>query len=124
MTNPIDDYLAGLGEADREALQRLRSTILGVIPAAEQGLSYGMPAFTVAGKVLAGFAAYKNHLSYFPHSGSVLAGIDPQLLEGFDHSAKGTLRFSVDTPLPAELVEALIRAKAREAGVDLESPTK
>ena len=115
MTNPIDDYLAGLGEADREALQRLRSTILGVIPAAEQGLSYGMPSFT---------AAYKNHLSYFPHSGSVLAGIDPQLLEGFDHSAKGTLRFSVDTPLPAELVEALIRAKAREAGVDLESPTK
>lgn len=123
MTNPIDDYLAGLGEADREALGQLRSTILTVIPGAAEGLAYNLPAFRVGGKVLAGFAAYKDHLSYFPHSGTVLAGIEPRLLEGLDHASKGTLRFRVDTPLAPELVEALIRAKAREVGLDLDSST-
>ncbi|WP_312347839.1 DUF1801 domain-containing protein [Actinomyces sp.] len=122
MTTPIDDYLAGLGEADREALGQLRSTILAVIPGAVQGLAYNLPAFRVGGKVLAGFAAYKDHLSYFPHSGTVLAGIEPRLLEGLDHASKGTLRFRVDTPLAPELVEALIRAKAREVGLDLDPP--
>lgn len=92
MTTPIDDYLAGLGEADREALGQLRSTILAVIPGAVQGLAYNLPAFRVGGKVLAGFAAYKDHLSYFPHSGTVLAGTEPRLLEGLDHASKGTLR--------------------------------
>lgn len=72
--------------------------------------------------MLAGFAAYKDHLSYFPHSGTVLAGTEPRLLEGLDHASKGTLRFRVDTPLAPELVEALIRAKAREVGLDLDPP--
>ncbi|WP_075888988.1 iron chaperone [Actinomyces provencensis] len=123
MTTPIDDYLAGLGEADREALEQLRSTILVVIPGATERLAYNLPAFRVAGKVLARFAAYKDHLSYFPHSGTVLAGIEPGLLEGLDHASKGTLRFGVDTPLAPELVEALIRAKAREVGLDLAPST-
>jgi hypothetical protein len=43
------------------------------VPGADQGISYGMPAFKVKGKAVAGFAAFKNHLSYMPHSGSVLA---------------------------------------------------
>ena len=123
MTTPIDVYLAGLGEADREALQHLRSMILEVIPGAVQGLAYNLPAFRVAGEVLAGFAAYKDHLSYFPHSGSVLAEVDPGLLGGFDHSSKGTLRFRVDNPLAPELVEALIRAKAQEVDLDLDPST-
>ena len=68
----IDEYLAALDEPKRSTLEELRRAILDVIPEADQGISYGMPAFKVDGKVVAGFAAFKNHLSYFPHSGSVL----------------------------------------------------
>ena len=67
----IDQYLDALAEPKRTTLARLRQTILDILPEAEQGISYGVPAFMVAGKTIAGFAAFKNHLSYLPHSGSV-----------------------------------------------------
>ena len=59
----VDDYLAGLNEAKRTTLAELRRTILEIIPEAEQCIAYGAPAFKVAGKAVAGFAAFKNHLS-------------------------------------------------------------
>ena len=67
----IDQYLDALEEPKRTTLARLRQTILNIVPEAEQGISYGVPAFKVRGKTIAGFAAFKNHLSYLPHSGSV-----------------------------------------------------
>jgi uncharacterized protein YdhG (YjbR/CyaY superfamily) len=67
----IDRYLDALEEPKRSPLALLRQRILDVIPGAEQGIAYGVPAFKVRGKTIAGFAAFKNHLSYLPHSGSV-----------------------------------------------------
>jgi uncharacterized protein YdhG (YjbR/CyaY superfamily) len=69
----IDAYLAKLEEPKRSTLRELRRTIHEVIPEAEQCISYRMPAFRLHGKVVAGFAAFTNHLSYLPHSGSVLS---------------------------------------------------
>jgi uncharacterized protein YdhG (YjbR/CyaY superfamily) len=109
----IDQYLAGLAEPKRTTLASLRQTILDILPEAEQGMSYGVPAFKVEGKTIAGFAAFKNHLSYLPHSGSVF----PQLtgeLAGYTTSS-GALRFSIDEPLPAPLVEKLIAVRLRQA---------
>ena len=67
----VDEYLASLEEPKRSTLEALRRTILDIIPEAEQCISYGVPAFRLQGKVIAGFAAFKNHLSSLPHSGSV-----------------------------------------------------
>jgi uncharacterized protein YdhG (YjbR/CyaY superfamily) len=77
----IDAYLAKVDEPKRSTLQRLRRTILEVIPDAEEGISYGLPAFRVQGKVVAGFAAFKNHLSYLPHSGSVFPELEADLAD-------------------------------------------
>jgi len=57
----IDDYLANLEEPKRTTLSKLRSTIVGILPHAEQGIAYGCPAFRMHGKVVPGFAAFKNH---------------------------------------------------------------
>jgi uncharacterized protein YdhG (YjbR/CyaY superfamily) len=105
----IDEYLAALDEPKRSTLEDLRRTILEVIPEAEQGISYGMPAFKVGGKVVAGFAAFKNHLSYLPHSGSVLQELEEEL-RGYA-GTKGSLHFGVDEPLPKPLVEQLITVR-------------
>lgn len=59
----VDPYLTGLEEPRRSTLEALRRSILAVIPGAEEGISYGMPAFRVDGKVVAGFAAFNNHLA-------------------------------------------------------------
>jgi uncharacterized protein YdhG (YjbR/CyaY superfamily) len=71
----IDRYLAGVEEPTRGTLEEMRRRILEVIPDAEQCLSYALPAFKMQGKTVAGLAAFKNHLSYLPHSGSVLAAL-------------------------------------------------
>lgn len=112
--DPIGDYLAGVDEPRRTALERLRSTIASLIPDAEEGLSYGVPVFRLAGKPIAGFSAAKHHLSYLPHSGDVLSAIDPADLDGFETS-KGAVKFTPDTPLPAALVRTLIAARRDEA---------
>jgi uncharacterized protein YdhG (YjbR/CyaY superfamily) len=97
-------------------LEELRRSILEVIPDAEQCISYGVPAFKVHGKAVAGFAAFKNHLSYLPHSGSVLAQLGDDLA-GYT-STKGALHFGVDKPLPRALVAKLVVTRMR----DLELP--
>lgn len=109
----IDDYLRGVEEPKRGMLEALRGTILAVIPDAEQGISYGMPAFRLHGKTIAGFAAFKDHLSYLPHSGKVLGELAGDL-SGYTMT-KGSLHFPVDRPLPRAVVERLIAARLREA---------
>ncbi len=109
----VDEYLGSLEEPKRSTLEALRTTILGVVPDAEQGISYGLPAFSVQGKVVAGFAAFKNHLSYLPHSGSVF----PEVGEEIAHYTRstGALRFPIDAPLPESLVRKLITIRVRQA---------
>ncbi len=117
--NEIDAYLDGLDEPKRTTLSQLRDTILSVVPDAEECISYGMPAFRVQGKVIAGFAAFTNHLSYLPHSGSVLAELETEVAAY--GQTKGALRFAVDTPLPRSLVVQLIDVRLRQArGTGLE----
>jgi uncharacterized protein YdhG (YjbR/CyaY superfamily) len=112
-SNEIDRYLADLQEPKRSSLQRLRQTILAVVPEAEEGLSYQVPAFRINGKVIAGFAAFKNHLSYLPHSGSVFPLLRDEI-SGYTTS-KGALQFPVDAALPKPLVERLIRLRISQA---------
>ena len=109
----IDQYLAALEEPKRTTLARLRQTILDIVPEADQGMSYGLPAFKVGGKTIAGFAAFKNHLSYLPHSGSVFPQLTDEL-KGYAFSS-GALRFGIGEPLPAPLVEKLIATRLQQA---------
>jgi uncharacterized protein YdhG (YjbR/CyaY superfamily) len=109
----IDQYLDALEEPKRTTLARLRQTILDILPEAEQGISYGVPAFKVRGKTIAGFAAFKNHLSYLPHSGSVFPQLSDEL-KGYSTSS-GALRFSIDEPLPVPLVHKLIAVRLQQA---------
>ena len=108
----IDDYVAKLEEPKRTTLQQLRQTIRSIIPEAEEGISYGMPAYRLQGKVVAGFAAFKNHLSYLPHSGSVFAEI-PDEVAGYVTS-RGALQFPIDRPLPKALVKKLITIRLKQ----------
>jgi uncharacterized protein YdhG (YjbR/CyaY superfamily) len=111
----IDGYLADLEEPKRSTLEEMRRRILEVVPEAEQALSYSVPAFKVEGRVIAGLAAFTNHLSYLPHSGSVLAQLSDEL-SGFDQT-KSALHFAIDQPLPRHLVKRLIATKLRESGL-------
>lgn len=105
-------YLAHVEEPKRATLQQLRETIRSIVPEAEEGISYGCPAFRLNGNVIAGFAAFTNHLSYLPHSGSVLGRLRADLA-GYG-GTKSALHFPIDQPLPKPLVSKLIQMKLDE----------
>jgi uncharacterized protein YdhG (YjbR/CyaY superfamily) len=115
MATDIDSYLAKLDDTKRATLQQLRVDILSVVPEAEEGMSYSVPAFRLQGKLVAGFSAAARHLSYLPHSGTALESIQHEL--GDYTWSKGALRFPVDQLLPRALVEILIGARRAELGI-------
>lgn len=108
----VDAYLAKVEEPKRTTLQQLRDTILGLVPEAEEVISYQVPAFRLKGGVVAGFAAFKNHLSYLPFSGSVLPKLEAEI-GGYSHTVSA-LHFPIDRPLPSALVEKLVDLRLSE----------
>jgi uncharacterized protein YdhG (YjbR/CyaY superfamily) len=110
----MDDYLDGLPSAQKEALARVRAVVERTVPEAEEGESYGMPAFLLGGRPLLGFRAAKRHLSVFPFSPEAVEAVQDRL-EGFDLS-KGTIRFSPGSPLPEDVLVDLVRARQQEIG--------
>jgi uncharacterized protein YdhG (YjbR/CyaY superfamily) len=93
-------------------LEKVRATIRSVVPAeATEALSYGMPAFRYKG-ALVGYAAFKNHCSFFPMNASLLDALADDL-KGY-RTSKGTLQFPLDKPLPVTLVKKMVKARVAE----------
>jgi uncharacterized protein YdhG (YjbR/CyaY superfamily) len=108
----VNEYLAGLSPEKRAALQKLRLAVRAAAPRAEECISYGMPAYRLDGKLIAGFKAATNHCSYHPMSGETVATLKADLA-GYDTSP-GTIRFSPRAGLPAALVRKLVKARIAE----------
>ena len=103
----IDEYLAGVSDDKRAALERLRKAIRAAAPRAEECISYQMPAFRLDGRVLVWFGAASNHCAFYP--GAVVDASKDDLA-GYETS-KGTIRFQPAHPLPAALVRKLVKAR-------------
>jgi uncharacterized protein YdhG (YjbR/CyaY superfamily) len=106
----VDDYLATLPEEARATLEKLRKTIKAAAPKATEGISYQMPMFKQHG-MLVGFAAFKDHCSFFPGAKPVATYKDE--LKNYKTS-KGTIRFPIGKPLPAALVKKIVKARIEE----------
>jgi uncharacterized protein YdhG (YjbR/CyaY superfamily) len=110
--SPFDDYLASVPEPQKSELERVRRLVRRAVPEAEEATSYGMPAFMYNQRPLLGVRASKNHLSVFPFSPEAVDAAR-EALAGFDLS-KGTVRFTVERPLPDAALEQLLRHRLRE----------
>jgi uncharacterized protein YdhG (YjbR/CyaY superfamily) len=108
----IDDYLATIAGDKRTALDKLRKTIRSIVPRADECISYGMPAFRLDGRVIAGFRATAKGCSYYPFSGTTLQTLAGDL-QGYPKT-KSALHFRPDEPLPVSLVRKLIKARVAE----------
>ena len=106
-----DAYLAKLSAAKRATLEKVRAAIRAAAPDAEEGVSYGLPAF-IQGKPIAGFAAGKDHCSYYPMSGSVVKTLGAELKNYT--TSKGAIRFPMGKPLPAALIRKLVKVRLAE----------
>jgi uncharacterized protein YdhG (YjbR/CyaY superfamily) len=113
MKNPggPEAYLAKLGASKRATLEKVRKAIRAAAPKAQEGMSYGMPAF-IQGKPIAGYAAGANHCAYYPMSGAIVAALEAEL-KGYETS-KGAIRFPIGQPPPASLIRKLVKARLAE----------
>ncbi len=107
----VDEYLDSVPPRAREVLGRIRRTIKAAAPSAEEVISYGMPSFRYKG-ALVYYAAFEDHLSFFPGSLSVIRTLKPEL-KPFDASG-GTIRFMVEHPLPVALVRKIVMMRMKE----------
>ena len=114
-TGAVDTYIAAQPTAFAAALTALRARLQTLLPDHIETISYAMPGFRqpgAKGKMVAGYAAFARHLGLYPHSGSVIPALQAECA-GFKTSKSGVL-FTPDQPLPAALVEQIIRRRQAE----------
>jgi uncharacterized protein YdhG (YjbR/CyaY superfamily) len=108
----VEEYLAEVPEPAQSTLRKLRESIRKAAPkSATEKLSYGMPAFYDDGPLVA-YAAFTDHCSFFPMSGSVVEELEKDLKDY--KTSKGTIQFGVDKPLPASLVKKLVETRLEQ----------
>jgi uncharacterized protein YdhG (YjbR/CyaY superfamily) len=106
----IDEYIATFPEEIQKILQELRAAIKASAPEAEEKISYQMPTFALKGN-LVHFAAYKNHIGFYPTPSGIQAYKDElSIYEG----SKGAVRFPIDKPLPLELIRKIVKYRVAE----------
>ncbi len=108
--NDIDTYIAGFPKETQKLMTQLRSAIRKAAPGAEEAISYRMPAYKYKG-VLVYFAAYNNHIGFYPGAG----GIENFKKEiAVYKSAKGSVRFPLDKPLPLQLITKIVKFRVNQ----------
>lgn len=109
---PLSAYLDDLDESVAAVFRRIVQRAATLVPGVEQGQTYGMPGLVYRGRPLLSLRQTREHLGYYPFSAVVVESVAADLA-GFSPS-KGTVRFSVEQPLPAEVVDRMILARRAE----------
>ena len=106
----IDEYISAFPEDVRKKLQALRIAIKESAPKAEETINYQIPTFKLNGN-LVHFAGYKKHIGFYPAPSGIEAFKDE--LSGYE-TAKGSVKFPLDQPLPLALVRKIVKFRVKE----------
>ena len=125
-TKSVDAYIAAQPADVRDVLERVRSTIRKALPAAEEVISYQIPAYRLPGGVVIYFAGWRQHYSLYPATALVVAALKDELAPY--EKSKGTIRFPLCRPVPVRLIARIAKLRAKEvaerAGAKAAAPKK
>jgi uncharacterized protein YdhG (YjbR/CyaY superfamily) len=106
----INAFIADFPEEIQAILERIRTTIQEAAPEAKEAIKYGMPTFVSNGN-LVHFAAYKNHIGFYPAP----TGIDAFIEDLAPYrTGKGTVQFPIDKPIPYDLITKVVKFRVEE----------
>jgi uncharacterized protein YdhG (YjbR/CyaY superfamily) len=106
----IDEYILNFSEEIQKLLNEVRDAIKTAAPEAAEKISYQIPTFYLNGN-LVHFAAFKNHIGFYPTSSGISAFKD-ELKEY--KSAKGSVQFPLDMPMPIDLIKRIVKFRVEE----------
>jgi uncharacterized protein YdhG (YjbR/CyaY superfamily) len=109
----MDEYIAGFPRTVRGVLRRVRRTIRAAVPAAEEAISYKIPAFKLRGRTVLYFAGWKAHYSLYPSTSRLIAAFKEDLAP-YEVNGKGTIRFPLSEPVPVRLIAGIAKFRAKE----------
>jgi uncharacterized protein YdhG (YjbR/CyaY superfamily) len=107
----IDEYIQAAPKEAHEKLRQMRACIRAAAPGAKEGLKWGMPAFSYR-RILVTFAGFKNHIGFYPTPSAVTAFAKE--LSKFS-TAKGSIQFPLEEPLPLSLVRKITAFRVKES---------
>lgn len=113
----VSDYIASLDEPVRGVLAAIEARVHELVPEVDEKVSYGMPTLTYRGKGLISPQQTAKHLSLFPHSSDIVPQVQDDL-PGFSLS-KGAIRFSVEKPIPPDVLDRVILLRREEIDAQL-----
>jgi uncharacterized protein YdhG (YjbR/CyaY superfamily) len=106
----IDEYIRSFPKDIQRILVELRKVIKAAAPESVESISYRMPAFSFKGPLVY-FAAYKNHIGFYPIPGGVKA-FEKELAAY--KKGKGSVQFPIDKPLPLKLISKIVKFRVAE----------
>lgn len=107
----MDEYIAAFPQNVKDVLEKIRREIRESAPKAEGAISYGIPAFRLNGRVLVYFAAWKNHIGFYP----IPSGTEAFKKELAPYKqGKGSVQFPFDKPIPYDLIEKIVRYRIKK----------
>jgi uncharacterized protein YdhG (YjbR/CyaY superfamily) len=107
----IDEYIATSPRNVRDILEELRRVIRESAPDSEETISYGIPTFDLNGRHLVHFAAYENHIGFYPTSSGITRF--KKELSRYQLS-RGTVRFPINEPVPFDLIRRIVKYRVKE----------
>ncbi|MDE1845863.1 MAG: DUF1801 domain-containing protein [Candidatus Micrarchaeota archaeon] len=108
----VEKYLKSVPQRERTKLKHMGKIVMRLAPDAQEMIGYQMPGYKYRGEWLVGFAAFKNHCSFFPYGSSIIKKFGKELKK-FSLS-KGTIRFTLEKPISDSLLKKIIKAKMKE----------
>jgi uncharacterized protein YdhG (YjbR/CyaY superfamily) len=107
----VAEYIDAAPAEAKKKLREMRACIRASAPDAKEGLKWGMPAFSYQ-RILVAFAAFKHHVGFYPTPSAVSAFAKD--LKKFA-TAKGSIQFPLDKPLPHSLIRKITRFRVRQS---------
>lgn len=109
----VDDYIASQPETAQPALTQVRDAIHKALPSAEEVISYNIPTYKLQGAMVIYFAGWKQHYSLYPAGARLLAAFQKDLAPY--EIKKSTIRFPLSAPVPAKLIQRIVKYRVEEA---------
>jgi uncharacterized protein YdhG (YjbR/CyaY superfamily) len=106
----INAYIAEFSDETQVILEKIRNTIQQAAPDAKEAIKYGMPTFVLNGN-LVHFAAYKNHIGFYPAPSGIDSFIDELAVY---RTGKGTIQFPINKPIPFDLISKVVKFRVEE----------